>query len=58
MESTLSHNRGNLEVLQVVVSHDPLHREKKCNSPQNATYFSPEIQIQLLQFMGSIAMED
>ena len=59
MESTLSHNTSNfIEILQVVVSHNPLLGEKTCNSPQNATYLSPEIQNQLLEVMGSIARDE
>ena len=56
MESTRSHNRGDfIKILQVVISHDPLHREKMCNSHQNATYLSLEIQ-NLLNFLPCLKL--
>ena len=59
MESTLSHKRGNfIEILQAVVCHDPLLREKTYNNPQNATYLFPEFQNQLFEVMGSIARDE
>ena len=58
-KSTKSHTRGNfLEILHLIISHDPILTERRLSNPQNATYLSPDIQNQLLGVMGSIARDE
>ena len=48
-------NRGNiLELLDLVAKHDTIIQHKITNTPQNATYTSPQIQNDLLHIMASI----
>ena len=54
-EDKSSMNRGNiLELLDLVAKHDTIIQHKITNTPQNATYTSPQIQNDLLHIMASI----
>ena len=54
-EDKSSVNRGNfLELLDLVAKHDTVIQQKITNTPQNATYTSPQIQNDLLHTMASI----
>ena len=58
-ESSESQNKGNfLEILHLLVAHDPILKEKFFNNPHNATYTSPDIQNQLLEVMGDISRDE
>ena len=50
-----SRNRGNfLEFLNPVAKHDTVMQQKIPNTPQNATYLSPQIQNYLLHKLAGI----
>ena len=54
-EDKSSRNRGNfLELLDLVAKHDTIIQQKITNTPQNATYTSPQIQNDLLHIMAGI----
>ena len=54
-ESYNSVNKGNFrEIIQLVANHDPVIKQRLEHGPQNVTYLSPDIQLDLLQVMGDM----